>query len=539
MLSLRKFMLLPPLLAGIEGSAAPAAAQVPEVLWRFDLSHVSGSFVSVGPEGRIYTVDQDRLYALDSAGAVQWTFDQAGGLGGLSGAGGGQPMDFLPDGRLVVAGGHTVWALNPDGTVSWSFGWTGGYNNQIDNGPSVGPDGNVYATTAVNNGEGMGVFSLAPEGQLRWQDDASPPLLIINASHGQRLRFTDDRVVFGFIATSGAPSIYAFDFDGDQTNLVNYTCTSSPKTNGVDRLLLAGVCGVQSIDLDTNSIEWSVGLGAVNMLPIAGGDGVVYSASWHGPASAIDPNGQVLWTSPMSVRLQRTLAVSDQHGLFLYAGEIFGQPNWFGAIDTATGASLWQVPFETVGSHNELSWSNEAAFSPDGSVAYFTTRFTSNGAPGRLWAVRIADAPGATTYCTAGSSASGCQAAIDASGLASATSSAGFQLHATGIEGNKDGLFYFGSSGRQASPWGNGTSFQCVAPPLTRGGLLTGVGTNGACDGAFTQDLNALWCPFCPKSAKNPGAGASVQAQLWYRDPQNISNQTTSLSDAIEFSVLP
>ena len=37
----------------------------------------------------------------------------------------------------------------------------------------------------------------------------------------------------------------------------------------------------------------------------------------------------------------------------------------------------------------------------------------------------------------------------------------------------------------------------------------------------------------------NPGAGAIVQAQLWYRDPVSTSNQTTSLSDAIEFCVSP
>jgi hypothetical protein len=30
-----------------------------------------------------------------------------------------------------------------------------------------------------------------------------------------------------------------------------------------------------------------------------------------------------------------------------------------------------------------------------------------------------------------------------------------------------------------------------------------------------------------------------VQAQLWYRDPQNTSNQTTSLSITIEFCVGP
>jgi hypothetical protein len=58
-------------------------------------------------------------------------------------------------------------------------------------------------------------------------------------------------------------------------------------------------------------------------------------------------------------------------------------------------------------------------------------------------------------------------------------------------------------------------------------------------DGSFAQDLNALWCPSCPKPQKNPGAAAVVQAQLWYRDPLSTSNQTTSLSDAIEFVLGP
>ena len=110
---------------------------------------------------------------------------------------------------------------------------------------------------------------------------------------------------------------------------------------------------------------------------------------------------------------------------------------------------------------------------------------------------------------------------------------------AAGVEGSKNGLFFFGTNGRQANPWGNGTSIQCVTPPVTRAGTIAGNGTTGLCDGAFTQDLNALWCPTCPKPAKNPGAGALVQSQLWYRDPLNTSNQSTSLSNALEFTVLP
>jgi len=104
------------------------------------------------------------------------------------------------------------------------------------------------------------------------------------------------------------------------------------------------------------------------------------------------------------------------------------------------------------------------------------------------------------------------------------------------VEGGKSGLYFFGTNGRQANPWGNGTSYQCVVPPVKRAGLLSGTGTVGQCDGNFSQDLNALWFT---TPAKNPGAGAVVQAQLWYRDPFNTSNQKTSFSDAIEFAVGP
>jgi hypothetical protein len=143
------------------------------------------------------------------------------------------------------------------------------------------------------------------------------------------------------------------------------------------------------------------------------------------------------------------------------------------------------------------------------------------------------------TYCSAGTSAGGCRASIGAVGAASASSSTGFTLSASGVEGAKQGLFFFGVNGRQANRWGNGSSLQCVVPPVKRGGLLPAAGTSGQCDGWFAQDLNALWCSSCAKPAKNPGSGVLMQAQLWYRDPFGTSNQTTGLSDAVEFLVGP
>jgi len=141
-----------------------------------------------------------------------------------------------------------------------------------------------------------------------------------------------------------------------------------------------------------------------------------------------------------------------------------------------------------------------------------------------------------TAYCTAGTSASGCSATLSAAGFPSAGAGSGFVVTASGVEGQKLGIFYWGTNGRQAAPWGAGSSFQCVVPPVVRGGQVAGTGAAGQCDGTSSQDVAARWAQ---KPAGNPGPGAVVQLQFWYRDPANPSGTTTSLSNALEFSVLP
>ena len=55
----------------------------------------------------------------------------------------------------------------------------------------------------------------------------------------------------------------------------------------------------------------------------------------------------------------------------------------------------------------------------------------------------------------------------------------------------------------------------------------------------MSRDLNMGWCPSCPKPASNPGAGAIVQVQAWYRDGSALGATKTAMSDAIEFHILP
>jgi hypothetical protein len=78
-----------------------------------------------------------------------------------------------------------------------------------------------------------------------------------------------------------------------------------------------------------------------------------------------------------------------------------------------------------------------------------------------------------------------------------------------------------------------------VVPPVKRTGPMSSLGTLGGCDGSYFVDLNNLWCPTCSKPGHNPGAGAVVQAQYWYRDSLPGNPGHSSLSDAVEFTVGP
>ena len=117
----------------------------------------------------------------------------------------------------------------------------------------------------------------------------------------------------------------------------------------------------------------------------------------------------------------------------------------------------------------------------------------SAGTPTVLDVGMVPTSSSLVSYCTAGTSFSGCQSLLSSSGTPSASAASGFVVSAATVEGNKSGQFYYGISGRQANPWGNGSSFRCVAPPTWRAGILPANGTSGACDGSFAQDLTARW----------------------------------------------
>jgi len=141
------------------------------------------------------------------------------------------------------------------------------------------------------------------------------------------------------------------------------------------------------------------------------------------------------------------------------------------------------------------------------------------------------------SYCTAGVTTNGCSATMSVTGTPSLSQTSGFSIAFTGAEGLKQGLIFYGVSGRAVFPWGASSSFLCVKSPTQRTVVASTGGASGQCDGGLSVD----WLAYL---AANPGAlgqpfqaGAIVDAQGWFRDPP--SPKTTHLSNAIEFAVQP
>jgi len=142
-------------------------------------------------------------------------------------------------------------------------------------------------------------------------------------------------------------------------------------------------------------------------------------------------------------------------------------------------------------------------------------------------------------YCTAGTTTNGCLAAISGTGTPSASAANGFTLSVSSVEGQKQGLMFYGvdNTGFTPTSWGTSSSFLCVKSPTQRTTVLLSGGTNNLCDGVLALDWNAF-------RAANPSAlgapfaaGQQICAQAWFRDPP--SPKTTQLSNGLQFTLCP
>ncbi|MCC7013944.1 MAG: hypothetical protein IT454_15415 [Planctomycetes bacterium] len=137
------------------------------------------------------------------------------------------------------------------------------------------------------------------------------------------------------------------------------------------------------------------------------------------------------------------------------------------------------------------------------------------------------------TFCVAKLTSNFCVPSINFNGIPSASAALPFDIVATSVMPQKNGLLFYGY-GTKNAPFQGGT--MCVQSPLRRTPLQNtgGSTTVNDCSGTLTYDFNARI-----QSGDDTllVAGQACAAQYYFRDPGDVFN--TGLTNAVSFTICP
>lgn len=156
---------------------------------------------------------------------------------------------------------------------------------------------------------------------------------------------------------------------------------------------------------------------------------------------------------------------------------------------------------------------------------------------GDVWGVILPTSNLSLTYCTGKLNSQFClpMPSIGWNGWPSLSDPIPFDISASQVINNKNGIFFYGTAGRANIQFHCATL--CVKPPLKRTPVQNSAGNPPPpdCSGTFSFDFNS-WMQ--GGSDPNLTPGTQVDGQYWYRDPQEPCSGT-GLTNAIEFFVWP
>lgn len=335
------------------------------VLWRFRMDAL---YSMVRParasDGTIYVIDvYGRLYALAPNGALKWIARNAGDKG----------LAVGPDGTIYTGSENDVKAFQPDGKLKWTF--VQNPRAFILLGIGVGPDGNVYGVAS----SGMGVFSLTPQGTLRWTTPEQYNRPIVDYSE----------IVFGMNGGTCQMYFYANNHtraircsDGAH---VFYAAASQPVVSPLDKSIHVNGGAFSP----SGQLLWQFSTGYGLSFPDVASDGTHYVTSGSLNVYALNPNGSEKWHAPLT-DYTGTPDVDPGNTLLLLPGSnTLNYPGIIQGMSTTSQKVLWKItlPIEEPQIYNP--WTAQygfnhfvnmrAKFSADGGAAYLVTAIATGG----------------------------------------------------------------------------------------------------------------------------------------------------------------
>jgi len=320
--------------------------------WRFQMDAMYAiPRPVVGPDGTIYAVDvYNQLYALSPDGGLRWLVNGAGEKG----------VDVGADGTIYTGTEDNISAYYPNGTLKWRFVQNPRANILL--GPNVGPDGNIYAVAT----EGMGVFSLTPQGQLRCStfEGYARPIVdyqeVVFGVNGSSLQLYFDANNHFKASTSNCGTVFA---NSDSSRL-------QPAVGPDNTIYIGGM----RYNPNGTLINSAVFPGPINSVSPAdvGSNGIVYVIQNQTLLHVMNPDLTERFSANVGMLLTAPKVDPLNRMLVLGGADNYGMSGYIQATSVQNGALLWRLQLlDENGNYNAVM--SAASFTADGSTAYLTT----------------------------------------------------------------------------------------------------------------------------------------------------------------------
>ncbi len=373
------------LLAGSSATrAAPAHGGTihPRVLWQVMMPGVSTTnYVTVAPDGTIYANNGDRLLAVDADGSVLWERPNTG-------QDYARPINVDDEGRIYTGGlgSGQITALEPDGSPRWTYTPDAGAG--LLAGPSLGPDGNVYAIA-----DDLGTYAVDGNGDLLWIGEYEISTSLNNAP----LVFDDHRFFAGIDHSGGFPSLHVYDrSDGSEiwgSAGLGIPWNGYPAIDPAGRVIGRRWTGwIQALDPADGEVLWFTqhpGVGQVLAWPAVGTDGAIYTGDSFGlELWSLAPDGSTRWVLPAEDGSMLKVDVAPDDSTVITSG-------WLGVgyvrgYDPEDGSLLWHIELPDESGLSQYVSGFEVAFSADSRTAYVVTNFAGSEVDhGYLYAITL------------------------------------------------------------------------------------------------------------------------------------------------------
>lgn len=273
------------------------AADNMAALWRFEADKFLSSQVAVSSDGVIYTASSSTLYAVDTKGLLQWSYEFPHNLKSSA------AISIGSEGTVYLSAENRLMAINPDGSFRWSFVPEGKEDDWDFSGPAIGPDGTLFLGNRLGE-----VYAVAPDGRLKWKLSFTTNSGVRGWSGNGRYvpAVTSDGTVY---FASNDNSLYAINPDGSVKWIYHdlYSngsiLTTSPSVGSEGGIYIGYYGGILHAVNPDGTNRWVYLPSIINefdwVLPsiVSSNDGTVYYSTTYGKLYAIGKDGKQKWVN--------------------------------------------------------------------------------------------------------------------------------------------------------------------------------------------------------------------------------------------------